>query len=56
MDVLKKYQKEDEIVILTTGTDGDKAVALWETDFITECSYIDLLVNKELAKQKLGLC
>jgi hypothetical protein len=54
VDVLKKYQSPNEVVILTTGTDGDKAVALWDIDFLTECTYIDLLVNKELAKQKLG--
>ena len=54
VDVLKKYQSSNEVVILTTGTDGDKAVALWDIDFLTECTYIDLLVNKELAKQKLG--
>lgn len=53
VDVLKKYQTVDEIVILTTGTDGDKASALWEIDYLIECSYIDLLVNKQLAKEAL---
>jgi hypothetical protein len=55
VDVLKKYQSKNEVVILTTGTNIDRATALWKLDFITYRTYVDLLfcVKCDLRKQRL---
>ena len=49
VDVLKKYQSKNEVVILTTGTNIDRATALWKLDFITYRTYVDLLLRKKEA-------
>jgi hypothetical protein len=55
VDVLKKYQSKNEVVILTTGTNIDRATALWKLDFITYRTYVDLLLRKKEAMSGIGL-
>lgn len=52
VEVLKKYQSEKDIVIITTGTNGEKAITLWDIDAVVEFTYFELLVNKSLQKSK----
>lgn len=52
VEVLKKYQSDNDIVIITTGTNGEKAITLWDIDSVVEFTYFELLVNKSLQKSK----
>lgn len=52
VEVLKKYQSEKDIVIITTGTNGEKAITLWDIDAVVEFTYFELLVYKSLQKSK----
>lgn len=52
VEILKKYQSEKDIVIITTGTNGEKAITLWDIDSVVEFTYFELLVNKSLQKSK----
>ena len=47
-----KFQQEKDIVIITTGTNGEKAITLWDIDAVVEFTYFELLVNKSLQKSK----
>jgi hypothetical protein len=52
VDVLKKYQSEKDIVIITTGTNGEKAINLWDIDAVVEFTYFELLINKSIEQSK----
>lgn len=52
--VLKESIKEDDFLLLMTGTEPDKAAKLWEIDYMMSTTYFELLVDKENSKEILN--
>jgi hypothetical protein len=48
-DVLKTLVKDDDILILMTGTNSDRAASEWKIDFTLSTTYFELLANKKEA-------
>ena len=46
-DSLKKLVKDDDILILMTGTNSDRASSEWDIDLPLSTTYFELLVNKK---------
>ena len=38
---------EDDVLILMTGTNSDRATSNWDIDMILSTTYFELLVNKK---------
>ena len=50
-NALINARKENDLVLLMTGTGADKAVSNWDIDYHTSVTYIELLVEKNLEKE-----
>lgn len=44
---LLSRQGEDDLVVLMTGTNGDRAASLWNVDYYTSVTYPELLIEKK---------
>jgi hypothetical protein len=55
-EALKSIVNDNDVLILMTGTNSDRASSDWEIDFMISTTYFELLVNKkesmDLIKQK----
>jgi hypothetical protein len=49
---LKKLVKNDDVLVLMTGTNSDRASSDWDIDLLVSTTYFELLVNKK--ETKLG--
>jgi len=47
-DLLRKYVQDNDIVILMTGTNSDRAVTGWNIDYFTSTTYPELIIEKRL--------
>ena len=47
-DLLRKYVQDNDIVILMTGTNSDRAVTGWDIDYFTSTTYPELIIEKRL--------
>lgn len=47
-DLLREYVNEEDIVILMTGTNSDRAVTGWDVDYFTSTTYPELIIEKRL--------
>lgn len=47
---LLEARSEDDVVILMTGTNGDKAASIWAVDHYLSVTYPELLMEKRLSK------
>jgi len=54
--VIKDNIKDDDVLLIMTGTNSDRAASSWEIDYMTSVTYFELLVNKRESTeiQKLG--
>lgn len=54
--VLKGNIKDDDILLIMTGTNSDRASSSWDIDYMTSVTYFELLVNRKESTeiQKLG--
>jgi tetrahydromethanopterin S-methyltransferase subunit G len=48
-EALKKLVKDNDVLILMTGTNSDRASSEWEIDLMISTTYFELLVNKKEA-------
>lgn len=48
-EALKKLVKDNDILILMTGTNSDRASSEWDIDLMVSTTYFELLVNKKEA-------
>ena len=46
-EALKTLVSNDDILILMTGTNSDRASSEWDIDFMLSTTYFELLVNKK---------
>ena len=46
-DLLIKARKPDDVVIIMTGTNADRAVSLWNIDYAVSVTYPELLMDKK---------
>lgn len=55
--LLQSARKEEDVVLIMTGTNSDRAVSTWKVDHITSVVYAELLAHKAeaLASETLGL-
>tara|TARA_B110000902_G_scaffold66380_1_gene78833 strand:- start:1494 stop:3773 length:2280 start_codon:yes stop_codon:yes gene_type:complete len=44
--VLKENIKDDDVLLIMTGTNSDRASSSWEIDYMTSVTYFELLVSK----------
>jgi hypothetical protein len=54
--VIKDNIKDDDVLLIMTGTNSDRAGSSWDIDFMTSVTYFELLVNKRESNelQELG--
>ena len=54
--VIKDNIKDDDVLLIMTGTNSDRAGSSWDIDFMTSVTYFELLVNKRESTeiQELG--
>lgn len=50
-DPMVKFRRDDDVVILMTGTNADRAVGGWEVDEVVQVTYLEMLMEKALTKQ-----
>jgi hypothetical protein len=48
-DPLIKYRRENDLVILMTGTNADRAIGDWKVDVVVQITYLEMLMEKKLA-------
>lgn len=48
-DPLIKHRRDDDTVILMTGTNSDRAVGGWEVDDVVQVTYLEMLMEKKNA-------
>lgn len=48
-DPLVKERREDDLVILMTGTNADRAVGGWDVDAVVQVTYLEMLMEKKVA-------
>jgi hypothetical protein len=48
-EALKKLVKDNDVLILMTGTNSDRASSEWDIDLMVSTTYFELLVNKKEA-------
>jgi len=51
---LRDARKPDDIVILMTGTNGDKAASVWPVDHYLSVTYPELIIEKRITEGKLN--
>jgi hypothetical protein len=56
VNVIKDNIKDDDVLLIMTGTNSDRAGSSWDIDFMTSVTYFELLVNKRESTeiQELG--
>lgn len=47
-DPLTKYRRDDDIVVIMTGTNADRAVGGWEIDDVVQVTYLEMIMEKKL--------
>lgn len=48
-DPLIEHRRDDDLVILMTGTNADRAVGGWEVDAVVQVTYLEMLMEKKIA-------
>ncbi len=48
-DPLVKYRRDNDKVILMTGTNADRAVGGWDVDEVIQVTYLEMLMEKKIA-------
>jgi hypothetical protein len=46
--------KDDDVLILMTGTNSDRASSEWDIDLMLSTTYFELLVNKKESMSLVG--
>jgi hypothetical protein len=54
--VIKDNIKDDDVLLIMTGTNSDRAASSWDIDYMTSVTYFELLVNRKESTElkKLG--